>query len=372
MMQKPVLEKMFGTKSTRQLLPGVSIFGHLTADTGLGQAARCLSHAIDAARIPANIVNMRTPERNSETDFFSKSQDFYERKVSVTIVPAAYCGLYQVQRAGRRNIMFPFWELKKLPPSIFELMANYDEVWAPSRFIASMFKNTSTSKISVVPQVVLVPASIDEFEYTSNKFRVLTYFDIASFAARKNPRAAIEAFQLAFPRGDEDVEFTIKVHGSDKLGSREWLTALAANDPRIRLIDQTLTRAQLAQLVRECHVFISLHRSEGFGFGPAEALAEGRAVISTDYSGTTDFITPETGYPVDYKMVKLKEGEYPNWEGQEWAEPSIEHAAQHLRNIRSNLGAASAKAMRGRKLLQDKFSPEAVGALIKEKIAAYL
>ena len=50
-------------------------------------------------------------------------------------------------------------------------------------------------------------------------------------------------------------------------------------------------------LMQSCDVFISLHRSEGFGFGAAEALAAGKAVVATDYAGTTDFITADTGYP---------------------------------------------------------------------------
>ena len=51
-------------------------------------------------------------------------------------------------------------------------------------------------------------------------------------------------------------------------------------------------------LISSCDAYISLHRSEGFGLGMAEAMNFGRIVIATDYSGSADFLTPETGFPI--------------------------------------------------------------------------
>jgi hypothetical protein len=43
---------------------------------------------------------------------------------------------------------------------------------------------------------------------------------------------------------------------------------------------------------------ISLHRSEGFGRGMAEALQQGVDVIATAYGGNTDFCTGPRAHPV--------------------------------------------------------------------------
>ena len=51
-----------------------------------------------------------------------------------------------------------------------------------------------------------------------------------------------------------------------------WLQARAAEDSRIVLIAESLPREQLLALYGCCDVFLSLHRSEGFGRGMAEAL----------------------------------------------------------------------------------------------------
>ena len=47
--------------------------------------------------------------------------------------------------------------------------------------------------------------------------------------------------------------------------------------------------------------YVSLHRSEGFGLTLAEAMALGKPVIATGYSGNLDFMTPETSYLVPWR-----------------------------------------------------------------------
>ena len=59
-------------------------------------------------------------------------------------------------------------------------------------------------------------------------------------------------------------------------------------------------------LLAAADVFVSLHRSEGFGFGLAEAMLLGKQAIGTDYSGNTDFLNTETGYLVPYRLVRRR------------------------------------------------------------------
>ena len=64
-----------------------------------------------------------------------------------------------------------------------------------------------------------------------------------------------------------------------------WLQLRAAEDPR-------------SHLYGCCDVFLSLHRSEGFGRGMAEALDLGLDVIATTYGGNTDFCNGPLAHPV--------------------------------------------------------------------------
>jgi glycosyltransferase involved in cell wall biosynthesis len=56
--------------------------------------------------------------------------------------------------------------------------------------------------------------------------------------------------------------------------------------------------------------YVSMHRAGGFGLGMAEAMALGKPVIGTDYAGSTDFLSEETGYPVPYVLRNVEPDEY--------------------------------------------------------------
>jgi glycosyltransferase involved in cell wall biosynthesis len=367
------LRAIFNRKTPRVLSPGLNLIGSFTAEIGLGQAARNLSYALDSQRIPFCLVDMTVFDRMNELEFYSKVQLTNARRVNLVVSALTVLPASEAFRSGRLNVLYPFWELRGLPKSVPSELAYYDEVWAPSRFIMSMLKPLMQSRVSYVPQPLQISAVASGINKSGGPFSVLTFFDLDSYAARKNPEASVKAFLAAFGPKDTNAMLTVKVRGiGSHSHTRSWLQEQAANNSNITLIDETLTREGLHQLVCKCDCFISMHRSEGFGFGPAEALAEGKAVVSTDYSATMDFISTETGFPVKYKMINLGPNDYIHWENQQWADPDVEHAAHQLRYIRDNLDIARAKANKGRQLLIDKFSPEAVGALIAQKIAAYL
>ena len=78
------------------------------------------------------------------------------------------------------------------------------------------------------------------------------------------------------------------------------VSAAIGGDGQIRLIDETLSRSQMSALMSEADAFVSLAPCGRFGFGAAEALAAGKAVIATNWSATSEPVTPETGFVIDY------------------------------------------------------------------------
>ena len=130
-------------------------------------------------------------------------------------------------------------------------------------------------------------------------------FDLNSTAIRKNPMGALEAFQQAFPLPQllssqgrspnthplsKRVALLIKTFPPRNFNPEwNWLQLRAQEDPRIHVIKEHLERDALLAMFGCCDAFLSLHRSEGFGRGMAEALQLGLDVIATDYGGNTDF-----------------------------------------------------------------------------------
>src|SRR6185437_2159485 len=103
------------------------------------------------------------------------------------------------------------------------------------------------------------------------------------------------------------------------------------------------------------NAYVSLHRAEGFGLGMAEAMSFGRIVIGTNFSGNTDFLTEQTGFPVPYTLRPVKPHEYSWAEAQDWAEPDLKTAAIILRQVFEAPELAINLAKVGRTLIREKY-----------------
>ena len=146
--------------------------------------------------------------------------------------------------------------------------------------------------------------------------------------------------------------------------------AIAA-DPRILLIDETLPFSDLVALMRCCDAYVSLHRAEGWGFGLVEAMQLGLPVICTGYSGNADFCAPETAFLVDYDLIPVASDEYiyvPP--GSVWADPLVDSAAAHMRDVVADPAGAAAKADTAKAFVRRELSLARVGRRYAERLAA--
>jgi glycosyltransferase involved in cell wall biosynthesis len=356
--------------SSLRLREGLCLIGYLRSEIGLGQAARNLAYACDAQRLPVSFRHVPLPGRENDGEFAARCIAVSDRRANllVTGLPSIMDLTHEIG-PGRINILYPFWELSRVPDAWLDTARRFDEIWAPSSFIAHAFPADFDRPVRLVHQPMRMSAFLPDDGHEQGTLRFYTYLDFDSFGVRKNPKAAVRAFRVAFPAAQRDVRLIVKVRGgqySGDAGMRKWLGETAAHDPRIEIVDKTLDRPEMDALMQSCDVFISLHRSEGFGFGAAEALAAGKAVVATDYAGTTDFVNSDTGYPVAYDLVPLKKGDYPGWEGQVWAEPKLDAAVAALRSIYDDRVTARDRGRRGQALLREEFAPAVVGARVRE------
>jgi glycosyltransferase involved in cell wall biosynthesis len=176
--------------------------------------------------------------------------------------------------------------------------------------------------------------------------------------------AAIASYRLAFRQHSRTVPtaLAIKTMGHDPEGKHlKQLLEMTEEDPDIIIINKQMTYSETLSLMNCCDCYVSLHRSEGFGYTLAEAMLLGKPVIATDYSGTKDFVNKATAFPVKYKLKALEAGDYPFWEGQRWADPDLDHAAWLMRRvIEDDLATKTISAAGRNKILTD-YSPDVVG-----------
>ncbi|MGH9655742.1 MAG: glycosyltransferase, partial [Bryobacteraceae bacterium] len=121
-------------------------------------------------------------------------------------------------------------------------------------------------------------------------------------------------------------------------------------------------RPELHELMAACDSFVSLHRSEGFGLGIAEAMYLAKPVIATNYSGNVDFTKPDNSCLVDYRLVPVQEGEYLFPEGQVWADPNLEQAAAYMRRLAEDREYANEIGSNAAAFIRRQHSARATGA----------
>lgn len=204
----------------------------------------------------------------------------------------------------------------------------------------------------------------------SDHFCFLFTFDFSSFHERKNPQGVVRAFEKAFPAGSEAVALVIKtVNAEAEPLAWKQLSSRCAFDKRITLLNESFTRSKMDALFERADAYVSLHRAEGFGRGLAEALLRGKPVIATAYSGSEEICRANTAYLVDFELVPIAPGEYlDDAVGLLWAEPNVDSAAKAMREVVQHPAKARARAQRGRKLVQQQYSVQAIG----EQLDGYL
>jgi glycosyltransferase involved in cell wall biosynthesis len=114
--------------------------------------------------------------------------------------------------------------------------------------------------------------------------------------------------------------------------------------------------------------FVSLHRAEGFGLGMAEAMACGKAVIATPWSGNVDFTRHDNALLVDYALVPLERDLGPYRKGEPWAEPDVDSAARAMREIARSRELRERLGARGLQTVANELSPQALAPLVASRL----
>ena len=356
---------------------GINLAGHLSAPQGLGAAARNTARLLEVLGLDWVAIDVPPPAATAERVPFpgARARDPRERAPhAVNLLhlnpPEVLELLWERPRwlelERRVTACVPFWEFPKLPPAWLDGLACMDAVLAPSRFIERAVR-TALPELPVFhfPQAVWlddpVPPDRARFGIPERACAFVTAYDTRSDAARKNPLGAVEAFARAFPRERDDVRLVLRIQNARGLaaapGSAEaTLRERAGRDPRVLVVDGALAHDGVLALVASCDAYVSLHRAEGLGLPPLEAMSLGRPVVATAWSGNLDYMTnedsllvPAVETPVRGTGIRAYDPSRMG-EGQTWGEPDLAVAAAHLRaladdpELRARMGERAARA----------------------------
>ena len=371
----------------------VQVIGPFKKASGLGQAVRLSAEMLETHGFDVNKVDFGLD--NPAPEGFSRAEsvsNYQEAKVNIIhlnaeAIPLAYA--YQPDAfTDSYNIGYFFWELDSPGACHYLGMDMLDEIWVSTEFGVSIFQPHVDIPVTNVgmsyedmPEIERDDARAfleKTAKLTSDHFVMMVTFDSFSFVQRKNPIGVLKAFMKAFPKDDPasaSVRLVIKTQNRTKVADvaqiKIWdeIDQLLAKDSRIVLINETLPYKDLLRLKKGSDAYISLHRSEGWGFGLIEAMNLGVPVLTTAYSGNMDFCAPDTCWLVECDLVELKPNDYIFVrEGQKWADPDLDDTVRAMREIVSDPAERAKRVKAAHHKIKTEFSTDPIGQRYAERI----
>jgi glycosyltransferase involved in cell wall biosynthesis len=324
----------------------IIVVGMLCHASGLGAAARACYDALKNAGLPVYGIDLTTKlmhEVNDPGFTFDDGRHLLGQgtvllHVSGPLVPLAMTYLGRSFVRQKRIVAHWFWELPTIPKDWSAAIPLVHEICVNTTFVREAIRPIAGGRpLHIVAYPLVYNAAPREVHRDPTRFTVLVVFNVASSVARKNPNAAILAFRQAFG-DDPSARLVVKYMNADAWpeGVRQMEQA-AGGAANIELTGKVLDRAGMDALYERADVVLSLHRAEGLGLLIAEGMLRGLPAVATNWSGSIDFLTPETGVPVGYTLVPVNDpqGKYVD-AGAQWAEANVDEAAAALRALRSD------------------------------------
>ena len=339
---------------------GFNLIGHASANAGLGVTLRNLAKTILDRGYPLAILDVDPGQGRTGHDlslapyFVTTAKDLpYGINIStlsITSLPDFIFDHPELFTEETLNVGYFWWELSTLPDQWIKSLEIFDVLLAGSDFLYAAYSQAveDVFHVRIVHGLDLPPgikADRVRFNIENDAFVFICILEPTSDPDRKNPFSAIAAFQKAFS-ANEKARLIIKINNSAAFATDdenlERLRIAAESDPRIRLFTESLTYVDALSLYASCDVFVALHRAEGLGLGPMEAMSIGKPVIATSWSGNMSFMDHTNSCLVRYKLIPV-EGSLSvyktNFLGRtaNWAEPNIDDAAGWMKTLSASL-----------------------------------
>jgi glycosyltransferase involved in cell wall biosynthesis len=361
---------------------GFNVIGYASGNLGLGVAARSLIDLVIERGFAISIYDLDPGVgRGGHEQRFQKFSVaaienlpfavnlFVLSPPSLTLLLERYDSVFC--RGDYINVAVSFWELPVLPAKCVPTLDAMDVIVALSESMRCAFQFTLSGPLIIGGLLPLqLPQGIkrdrERFGLPDDAVVFVTSFETNSDPQRKNPLAVVDAF-LNGVADDPRAHLVIKVNNpKTQAGDHSVLREIlmrSAGHPRIRLLTETLPYVDVLSFYASCDVYVSMHRAEGLGMGLMEAMALGKPVIATAWSGNMTFMNHTNSCLVSYRLVPVvgSIGEYSRLgDGAYWAEPNAGDAAAWMRRL---MGDPMLRARLGTQAGEDmaRFEAEAQG-----------
>jgi glycosyltransferase involved in cell wall biosynthesis len=355
--------------------PGVNLVGFLDAESGLGEIARRIATALESSNVPVAAISHRGTRRRQLHPHGLLLGDEAPYDTNLVCLNPGHLASFTADVgaeffSNRYAIGLWFWETNRLRARERRAARGFDELWVASGYVRDAIAPEVDIPVRVVPVPMEVPAG--PFRTRAelglpDAFTFLFVFDFWS-EERKNPEAVVEAFTRAFRPGEGPSLVIKSIHGDSKARKLEKLVALAGGRSDVIVRDGYASAAERDSYLAACDCYVSLHRSEGLGLTMAEAMALGKPVIATGYSGNLEFMDTANSYLVPYDLVDVPASWWAYAPGATWAEPDVDAAADLMRRAWEQSDETRALGERARDEVLGRFTPQRTAEFVERRL----
>ena len=348
---------------SNKLKNGFNIIGYQNFQLGLGKAARQYRKILNNLEIETSDFNLNG-SMSKAIDRFQLLTGVLPFDKNLVII-----GADQIPEMGnlsvnnwnvsKYNVGAIFWETDYLPPKISNSLHVFDEFIVSSKYIANTLRNFTDKKISVVGLPIENSLDINIESISKDRVTMFFNFDYLSDIYRKNTFTLIDYVTRKNMDSKNRINLIIKsVNGRFLPLEQSYLRELASEDRNVSLLDNYMNEQDYQNLLNEVDIYVSLHRSEGFGLGLAEAMKLGIPTIATAYSGNLDFMNSDNSYLVDFNFEPISDCRrslYSKFGGM-WAQPKFESFSRQIDDYLSKPEERMLKIMKAKKTIDTEFS----------------
>ncbi|XP_071709592.1 uncharacterized protein [Rutidosis leptorrhynchoides] len=269
-----------------------------------------------------------------------------------------------------------------------------DMVWVPTEFHVDSFVKSGVDP----SKVVKVVQAIDTEFFDPNKYRPLKLASLGNLVLgsdstgvdTQNPFVFLSVFKWEYRKGWDVLlqsylkEFdsldnvslyllTNPYHSDSNFDNKivEFVENSGLKKPvngwaAVYVINSHIAQVEFPKLYKAADAFVLPSRGEGWGRPIVEAMAMSLPVITTNWSGPTEYLTEKNSYPLP--VDRMSEDIDRPFKGHLWAEPSVDKLRFLMRHVISNQEEAKSKGKKARDDMVDKYSPKVVANVVSNQI----
>jgi len=265
-------------------------------------------------------------------------------------------------------IKWGIFETDSLPDDYISYLKRSHLIWVPSHWAKTVLisHGLNGDQIHVVNEGVNPGIYHPYCRSKSPESNIFRFFMCGKKETRKGFDESLEGFQIAFG-GDETTELHLKADyfwgGKAKAEAKRDDLSRQINGLGLRNVvpvSGVLSTPDMALLYNNYDAMIFPSRAEGWGLPLIEAIACGLPVISTYYSGHSEYLSAIDGQFVrlDHQLQPISCPEFlQHWKaGGQWAVASPDEIAKKLVFMKDNYGECQKNAMVASQTIRDHFS----------------